>query len=287
MNSRSLLWSNATISLAAAGCVFASLAMSGTGGPTRGTAGFALGLSAATWCAYSWQRHIKATRKRGLRPDHLAWQQRHAPRLRRLALLIVPIAALPLLWTWIASRMTSHGQSLHTWSLILGAGIITALYAGSPGLRGRRFALRRMPGLKMIWIGGAWAVLTAIWPVWWKALEANLPLPDSTWNLALERFLVIAALTLPFDLRDRDWDAADMRTWPQLLGTAGTRLLGVTLLCGAWALRTTSLHQPWTAGIGLLPMVVMVAMARENRPAGYFVALDALLMVDALWLVLS
>ena len=208
-------------------------------------------------------------------------------RLRRLALLIVPIAALPLLWTWIASRMTSHGQSLHTWSLILGAGIITALYAGSPGLRGRRFALRRMPGLKMIWIGGAWAVLTAIWPVWWKALEANLPLPDSTWNLALERFLVIAALTLPFDLRDRDWDAADMRTWPQLLGTAGTRLLGVTLLCGAWALRTTSLHQPWTAGIGLLPMVAMVALARENRPAGYFVALDALLMVDALWLVLS
>ena len=139
----------------------------------------------------------------------------------------------------------------------------------------------------MIWIGGAWAVLTAIWPVWWKALEANLPLPDSTWNLALERFLVIAALTLPFDLRDRDWDAADRRTGPQLLGTAGTRLLGVTLLCGAWALRTTSLHQPWTAGIGLLPMVAMVALARENRPTGYFVALDALLMMDALWLVLS
>ena len=287
MNSRSLLWSNATISLAAAGCVFASLELSGTGAPLRGTAGFALGLSAATWCAYSWQRHIKATRKRGLRPEHLAWQQRHAPLLRRLALLLVPVAALPLVWTWLAFQAASDAKPLRTWGLILGAGAITALYAGSPGLRGRRFALRRVPGLKMIWIGGAWAVLTAIWPVWWQALDASLPLPDSTWPLALERFLVIAALTLPFDLRDRDWDAADMRTWPQLLGTAGTRVLGVTLLCGALALRTTSLHQPWTAGIGLLPMVAMVALARKNRPAGYFVALDALLMVDALWLVLG
>lgn len=287
MNSRSLLWSNATISFAAAGCVFASLALSGTGAPLRGTAGFALGLSAATWCAYSWQRHVKATRKRGLRPEHLAWQQRHAPLLRRLALLLVPVAALPLMWTWLAFQAASYAQPFRTWSLILGAGAITALYAGSPGLRGRRFALRRVPGLKMIWIGGAWAVLTAIWPVWWQALEANLPLPDSTWPLALERFLVIAALTLPFDLRDRDWDAADMRTWPQLLGVTGTRVLGVTLLCGALALRAISLHQPWTAGIGLLPMVTMVALARKNRPAGYFVALDALLMVDALWLVLG
>ena len=104
-----------------------------------------------------------------------------------------------------------------------------------------------------------------------------------------ERCLVIAALTLPFDLRDRRWDEDGMRTWPQLLGPVGTRVLGDVphrdfgLL--RWALQPTP---GWNALLGPAVMAVAVlAMAREDRTIGYYGLLDALLIADALSWVCS
>ncbi len=284
MNTRILLWSNAIISLAAGACVLTTLQLSGMSWRLGGTAAFALGLSAATWCAYSWQRHIKSTRERGLRPEHRTWQQRHARRLRATALFLMPVASCPV---WLTS--TAGGGPWVTgqpglWLLVLAAGGITALYAGLPGTDGRRRALRRIPGLKMLWIAGTWAVLSALWPIWWNALQQGLPLPASTWWLALERALVIAALTLPFDLRDRHWDSREMRTWPQWLGTSGTRMLGLAFLVGAMVIRMVGLGQTATACAALIPMALAVGCAKEDRKAGYFVLLDAALIADAAWL---
>ena len=284
MNARTLLWSNAIISLAAGGCVLTSLQLSGMNWPVKGTAVFALGLSAATWCAYSWQRHIKSTRDGGLRPAHKTWQQRHARRLRALALLLLPMAAWPIWLTWSAVEGPWSEGHLGLWALVLAAGAVTALYAGWPGGSGRRLALRRLPGLKMVWIASVWGILTALWPLWWTALESHAALPETWGWLVLERALVIAALTLPFDLRDATWDSPEMRTWPQWLGPSGTRALGVGFLAGAVVMRTAGMGHGWIACAALWPMALAVGLAKPDRPAGYFVVLDACLIADAVWL---
>ena len=275
-----LLWSNIVISIAAAST--AAQTLSRTRNPLVGFGPevlFSLGIGAATWCAYTWQRHVKSTRASGLRPEHRTWHRKAWPLLRIAGLVLLPLAALPLL----LSLPLISGDAQINWRfpiVLSSAFAITLLYAGLPGESGVRQALRRIPGIKMLWIGLAWSLITAWWPLWWQSKEHALAV--SSIAMGCERFLVIAALTLPFDLRDRNWDPAEMRTWPQLLGLNGTRVLAlVFLLAGAclrWASASPSIH--WTA-LGLLPMAIAVLFAREDRSSGYYAMLDGLLIVDA------
>lgn len=284
-----LLWSNAVISIGAAACVLSTLHGVAPEGVIQSYhLLFATGIGAATWLAYTLQRHIKSTRDGGLRPVHLAWHTRNWPRIRWWALAMLPLGAVPLamtaktLWTYEIPMLTGL-DALMMSAILLSAGI-TGLYAGMPGQKGMRHALRRLPGMKMVWIGTSWASITALWPAWWMA---SGPLDvDTALFLFLERFLVIAALTLPFDLRDRNWDQAYMRTWPQLLGTSGTRILGTAFLLAAAGLRFhLNPDGAMEDCIGLLPMAIAVGAARENRPLAYYGLIDALLILDALLIV--
>lgn len=285
MNARSLLWSNAVIAFSAAGCVVTTLQLAGTGWQTEGTAFFTLGIVAATWCAYHGQRFMKSTRVDGLRPDHLAWHLRHRRLLHLVFFLLLPLAAWPLIQT---GRFANADENLiPLWSALVLAIAIVALYAGLPGRLGARTALRRLPGLKMVWIGFTWAIVTSVWPLHWSALQAGTTPHGQVWWMAADRFLVIAALTLPFDLRDRHWDHQSLRTWPQWLGPTKTRMLALFLLLAAGFMRGTLGHGAWLSAAGLAPMVAGVLLAKEQRPASYFLMLDALLLVDAVWLTLA
>lgn len=275
-----MLWSNVVISVAAA--FTAAQTLNRTSHPHLGDGYdflFSLGIGAATWCAYTWQRHVKSTRSNGLRPEHREWHRKAWPKLRMAGLFLLPLATLPL----VLSLPLISGDAQIDWKfpIVLSlAFAITLLYAGLPGESGARQALRRIPGIKMLWIGLAWSLITAWWPLWWQSQHQT----SAVFPLAMgcERFLVIAALTLPFDLRDRNWDPTEMRTWPQLLGLNGTRILALAfLLSGAylrWSCAFPSTH--WTA-LGLLPMAIAVLFARENRSSGYYAMLDGLLIVDA------
>ena len=282
MNLRSLLWSNVVISLAAAGCVVTALELSGMEWQNGGMAAFALGISAATWCAYSWQRHVKSTRPEGLRPAHQVWQQRNRRRLRFIAAGLLPLGLLPVGIDRVGKPCTKTCPSGSAWASSSAAGV-TALYAGLPGHAGSRQALRRLPGLKMIWIGLTWSIITALWPIGHGLLQGQEALVHPGW-VALDRFLVIAALTLPFDLRDRAWDSPRMRTWPQWLGPKGTRSLALAFVAAAMGVRWLAHPEATSVALGLVPMAWAVSLAHEGRSAGYYVGLDALLLVDAAWL---
>ena len=285
MNARNLLWSNVVIAIAASCTVLTTFGLANSTPFRLREWAFALGIGAATWIAYTWQRHVKSTRSAGLRPDHLDWHERHEDPLRRWASALLPVALLPVALTLeSAQALGTAGRSWIPLALLLASVTATALYAGLPGEQGKRRALRRIPGVKMVWIAGSWASITALWPLWWSSGADGLDLSQALgiWG---ERCLVIAALTLPFDLRDRRWDEAGMRTWPQLLGPGWTRVLGVALVTLAASFRWTQRPEWGISGLAVLAaMACAVSMARENRTIGYYGLLDALLIADALWM---
>ena len=284
MSGDKLLWSNAVIACGAAACVLRSwkLAMPDTPTDTAVWA-FALGIGAATWWAYGWQRYVKGTRPDGLRENHQAWLLRRRRPLIVTALLLAPLAASPVLST---ARVLTEQPAVNLWlpAILLLAGLLTALYAGVPGKAGMRFALRRLPRMKLLWIGFAWAGITAGWPVWW-ACSGHPDLHVTGW-LVLERGCIIMALTLPFDLRDVHWDPPALRTIPQRWGATATRLSAVALLAvAAWStLHIQGLNHAVLLGPTL--MVPAVLLAAERRSSWYYLTLDGLLIVDGLCSVL-
>ena len=77
MNARNLLWSNVVIAIAASCTVLTTFGLANFTTLRLREWAFAVGIGAATWIAYTWQRHVKSTRSTGLRPDHLSWHERH------------------------------------------------------------------------------------------------------------------------------------------------------------------------------------------------------------------
>ena len=284
MRGQQLLWSNAVIALGALGCVPASWSLAGLYPPlTSEDWFFAGGIGAATWLAYTWQRHVKSTRPDGLRAQHRTWHQSHWPSLRFLSIVLFALAALAC-WKILCRVDAWGGDFVLMGSTLLIAAALTLLYAGLPGARGIRFALRRMPRLKLLWIGLVWALVTTAWPIWWKTGPHALTAFD-TLLLMSERACVIMALTLPFDLRDVDWDPPAFHTIPQMLGPNGTRVVAASLLASACTARWLLMEGNATAMVGPGIMMGAVSLAGAQRPPLYFVALDGLLIADALWLM--
>ena len=197
---------------------------------------------------------------------------------------MLPLAAGPVVQTWMADPQWMACPN----GLLLGLGLavlLTALYAGLPGDHGIRYALRRWPGMKLLWIGWVWGLVTAVWPACLAAVD---PPPD-TWEFTLlfaERACTIMALTLPFDLRDRAWDPPEFRTWPQRWGERGTRLLAFFLLAlsaGATGLLTGP-NPAFLIGHAL--MVPAVLYAAEDRKSWYYLLLDGLLVIDGCLLLM-
>jgi len=104
-------------------------------------------------------------------------------------------------------------------------GLFTLLYALP--LFGYNTSLRNLSGLKIFVIAFVWAGVTVL-----------LPLADNInvwkWDvfvLFLQRFFLVLALILPFEIRDLRFDLAQLGTIPQKFGVRGTRIIGLVLIC--------------------------------------------------------
>lgn len=95
---------------------------------------------------------------------------------------------------------------------ILGLGFVSVIYGLPIYTNGSHlFRLRDVPGLKIFLIAFVWSYVT-------EGLPALIN-GESIYSLALiERFLFIFAITIPFDIRDVNYDASDLATIPQYFG---------------------------------------------------------------------
>lgn len=103
-------------------------------------------------------------------------------------------------------------------------GMCTVFYALP--IFGASRSLRELPTIKIWIIALIWALSTTVIPV----LAANQFVDTKLVFLTIQRFLFVVVLTLPFDIRDLQFDKRALRTLPQILGVARIKKLGFVFL---------------------------------------------------------
>ncbi len=103
--------------------------------------------------------------------------------------------------------------------------VLTFLYA-VPFFSGFQKNLRSIGYLKIGVVAVVWTSVTVLLPVY----ANELPLTNKVILMALQRFLLVVVLILPFDIRDVQYDAISLQTIPKKIGIENTKKLGYTLL---------------------------------------------------------
>lgn len=128
------------------------------------------------------------------------------------------------LFVFIGLIFSYFYQSLKVLMIAFMMGIFTLLYA-LPIFNGGR-NLRGIPGIKIYVIAWVVSVVTVLMPL---VERVNILQWDVIVDF-LQRFLIVIALLLPFEIRDLKYDMAQLDTIPQNLGVPGTKLLGYLLI---------------------------------------------------------
>jgi hypothetical protein len=82
--------------------------------------------------------------------------------------------------------------------------------------------LRSVATLKLFLIAFSWAGVTVLFPL----IQNEIYFTGEVWVLFLQRFLIILAITIPFDLRDLNYDNIELKTLPQLIGIKKSKNIG-------------------------------------------------------------
>lgn len=129
------------------------------------------------------------------------------------------------LFSFIAFCWFGYKLPVKTLLFFIPFGVVTILYA-VPFLSGFQKNLRSIAHLKVIVIGIVWTAVTVLLPVY----HTDTMLDTQVILLAVQRFLIVVVLVLPFDIRDMRYDKISMQTIPQKIGIAQTKRFGLFLL---------------------------------------------------------
>ncbi|WP_345954969.1 hypothetical protein [Mucilaginibacter sp. PAMB04168] len=160
--------------------------------------------------------------------------------------------------------------------------------------KGRKSGLRNVPGLKAILITLVWTLSCVLLPIFEAQDTTHAYIPaGSTWIILAKRFLFIAALTVPFDIRDLFQDRiAGLKTIPVAFGEKKAYLFCQFLLAGHILLllllrnyRITSDFYALTAVAILTGWLIFKSTWKRNEYY-YFFYLDGVLILQYVALVL-
>jgi hypothetical protein len=113
--------------------------------------------------------------------------------------------------------------SIETMGLATILSLLTFFYA-VPLLK--QSSLRNLGGIKIFIVGLVWSGVTVILPV----VASKMVFDADIWLTFAQRFFMVLALTLPFEIRDLHLDISALKTIPQQLGLSKTRSFGYFLL---------------------------------------------------------
>ena len=111
--------------------------------------------------------------------------------------------------------------------IIIPFGFMTIFYAIPLIKIGKiEVSFRNFPAIKIFSIAIAWAGITVLFPL----NEANYLFTKNVYLEFFQRILILVAITIPFDIRDINFDEKALKTLPQLLGVKKAKIFGVIFL---------------------------------------------------------
>lgn len=103
-------------------------------------------------------------------------------------------------------------------------GIFTLFYVVPfPIQKKNPIALRSFAFLKLFLIAISWAGVTVLIPL----LNYNIEIQLHEVFIFIQRFLFVLVITLPFDIRDVNYDSENLKTLPQVFGVQQTKRIGL------------------------------------------------------------
>lgn len=160
-------------------------------------------------------------------------------------------------------------------------------------LNNQNIGLRNIPGIKLFLIAMVWAVSSVLLPILElqhsKALSIS---PSDTLLLVFKRFLFVAAITVPFDIRDLFQDKMyALKTIPVILGEKKAYVFCQFLLLGYLLLLL--LYRPATypdiaavvLNLAITGWLIFKSNIKKNEYY-YFLYLDGTMLLQYLLLVL-
>lgn len=133
----------------------------------------------------------------------------------------------------------------------------------------KRKNLRTFGGLKIFIVGLVWAGMTVIVPI----VASEIPFSTACWISFLQRFLIVVALTLPFEIRDLGYDVLELKTLPQQFGLRKSKILGLSLLLACIFLEGFKGQFSWTHFTSLLiacTLIAVLLLISEKEQSKYF-----------------
>ncbi len=158
----------------------------------------------------------------------------------------------------------------------------------------RRFGLRNIPGLKLFLIALIWSMSTVLFPIVEASAKLHAIIPTSdVVILTGMNFLFIAAITIPFDVRDLFQDRFyNLKTLPVVFGAEKSIWLAQTFLAiHVVLLFVFSKGEVNAANIGLTLAALITAYTIHRSPSGkteyyYFFFLDGTMIMQLLLVLL-
>ena len=165
----------------------------------------------ATLFTYNFQRIVRL--RKGQKHARRDWASEH-----------IFVVYLLILFGGFMSAYHFIDFRLKTQIAIMFSGGLSILYP---------FGLRKIPFFKIFIISFVWTVSTMLLLVF----ENNIPISQNISLHLLARFLFIFSITIPFDIRDLQYDAKNVRTIPLFFGTVQSRVIAIFTLfiCGVVA----------------------------------------------------
>ncbi len=203
------------------------------------------------------------------------------------------IFSILLILSIVSCAILFFFQKTNVQIALIFSGIITLLYSlPLVKWKGKTLKLREIGRLKIFWITLIWCVSTVILPMLNSNAHQYVAFPFLL-GICLERCLFIFAITLPFDIRDMDFDRSRaLDTIPLRIGASSTIFLAyacLILACIIDFLQYISYSNPSRSNIflALLISYLLIAycihQAQQGRKRQFYTGiLDGTMLLQAL-----
>ncbi|GAB4248604.1 MAG: hypothetical protein Kow0079_00830 [Vicingaceae bacterium] len=166
-------------------------------------------------------------------------------------------------------------------SILLLLALISVLYV-IPffKIKNKTYALRQIPYLKIFVISLVWAALLTIF-----ILPSIKEVNYQVLMYLMERFVFILAITIPFDIRDLNYDKENnIKTIPQLIGIKKAVFLSILFLIISYAINYflfyESINWLFYSFIFLLEIIIILNTIKKKNELFYSGIVEGIMVLD-------